>query len=354
MEELKARPDDETKFTPKAAGSFQRGACNVQGWLGSDEESEFRAEPGRYHAFLNYGCGWSHQVLLVRALRELQDAVGVTHVGCFRMGQRGTPEYGGYAIEAGDTSGLGLTNMREVYNLADGKYGVEQLTIPVLLDKKTKKVVSNDPAHILMMLDVLAEQLRGGPHASDQDPLYPPDLRKDIEAINDFVYPGINNGVYCCWIRQTEEAFQEGYDLVQKALQDLEKHFSTNNYLVGGRLTLADVRAFPHLFRFDGIYFDFMLQGKGTRIFGGEHPQLPHVAAWLRRMFALSEVRSSCDLQVATRFYYSSSPPAKADAIYDKERELANAAELWLPACEDWAAKRESEGLVEAQVRNKL
>lgn len=350
MDVLKARPDDETTFVPKAPGSFQRGACNVQKWLDGNASAEFPATPGRYHIFVNYGCGWSHQVLLVRAFRGLQSSIGVTWVGCYRTGERGTPTYGGYALDI-DASGFGLTNIREVYNLADGSYGVDQLTIPVLLDKTSKRVVSNDPAQILLMLDFLADQLRGGPH--DSGLLYPASSQAEIEAVNAVVFPGINNGVYCCWIGSTEEAFQEGFDLVQSALKWLEERLSkTGDFLLpGGRPTLADVRAFPHVFRLDGIYADFFLKGKGARIFGGT---FPNTSAWLRRMFALPWVRSTCDLQVATRFYYSSMLPEDADAIYDKERERANMEQAWLPSREEWAAKRAEEGIQEVQVRNKL
>lgn len=349
MEALKARPDDETTFVPKAPGSFQRGANNVQHWIDRDPGAEFPAEKGRYHLFLNYGCGWSHQVLMLRALRGLQEAVGVTHTGLYRHGARGTPEYEGFLIFPGtDTSGLGLTSMSDVYNRADGKYGKNQLTIPALLCKTTARVVSNDPAQILLMLDFLADELRGAP--SDCPCLYPPSLQQEIEAVNAVVFPGINNGVYCCWFGGAGEAFQEGFDLVQAALLWMEERLAKGGPFLCGteRPTLADVRAFPHLYRFDSIYFELMMRQQGARIFGGS--RFPHLSAWVRRMFALPEVWSACDLQVATRFYFSSKPVEESDAIYDRERELANAEVAWLPTREEWAVKRAEEGMVEAQI----
>lgn len=365
MQLLKARPDDETTFMPSAPDAFQRGANNVQGWLAprGEADAEFPAEPGRYHVFLNFGCGWCHQLLQVLTLRGLlavdaagrtTSPVGVTHVCCYRSGPRGTPEYQGYAIAPGaDTSGLGLTCMRDVYNVGTpggNAYGTAQLTVPVLFDKRTKRVVSNDPAQIHLMLDFLADELGGHSRGGT---LYPPELREEIERVNAVVFPGINNGVYCCWFggKPGAPAFDEGFGLVQAALQWLEDRLESNAaasrgpYLLGtARPTLADVRAFPHLFRFDGIYHELMLRGQGARIFAA----FPRLAAWVRdHMFALPEVRASCDLQVATRFYFSSLPVSESDGIYDRRREATGG---WLPTREEWAAKRAEEGMSPEQI----
>ena len=390
---LKARPDDETTFVPKAAGSFQRGACNVQEWI--EQDGEFPPEANRYHVFVNYGCGWCHQVsalelftasiissrnsiplqvMMVMTLRRL-DSISSTHVSCYRVGQRGTPTYGGYAIAPGiDSSGAGVTCMREVYNVGcDGKYGTDQLTIPVLFDKKTKRVVSNDPAQILLMLDFFCEKL-GGAGDSGSPCLYPPALQSEIEVANSIVFPGINNGVYCCWFGGApgDAAYDEAYALVQDALRWLENRLAQNErdgrgpFLCGTtHPTLADVRAFPHVVRFDGIYHDLMMRGRGVRVFGGgggggggsggaevpapaEAPvELPQLARWVREhMFGLPAVRATCDLQVATRFYWSRLPVSESDAVYDVHRARMGG---WLPSREEWAAKRRAEGMIEAQ-----
>eukprot|EP00931_Biecheleriopsis_adriatica_P009124 TRINITY_DN110228_c0_g1_i1.p1 TRINITY_DN110228_c0_g1~~TRINITY_DN110228_c0_g1_i1.p1 ORF type:complete len:376 (-),score=60.51 TRINITY_DN110228_c0_g1_i1:76-1203(-) len=369
MEALKTRPDDETTYTPKAPGSFQRGACCVQNWIEdpTTPDTTFPAEPNRYHLFVNYGCGWCHQVLQVRALRKLENAISITHVGCYRTGQRGTPDYLGWSIpEDADKSGNGFRSIWEVYNAYDRKYGNEQLTIPVLFDKKTRKVVSNDPAHMLLMMDFLAEQLRGHSDATASPPLYPEALRAEIEAVNAVVFPGVNNGVYCCWIggMSSEDAFEEGFQLVQNGLKWMEERLgqasdkspqggydagsgldSARKFLCGTpHPTLADVRAFPHVFRFDGIYWELMMRKKGSRVFD----DFPHLAAWVRRMFeTVPEICGTCDLQVATRFYFSSKPVEESDQIYDREREATG---NWLPTREAWAEKRRQEGLTEAQI----
>eukprot|EP00929_Paragymnodinium_shiwhaense_P086303 TRINITY_DN46819_c0_g1_i1.p1 TRINITY_DN46819_c0_g1~~TRINITY_DN46819_c0_g1_i1.p1 ORF type:complete len:417 (-),score=50.03 TRINITY_DN46819_c0_g1_i1:38-1228(-) len=392
MDILKARPDDETTFLPKAAGSFNRGACRLQNWIEDSPEAFFSPKPGRYHVFLNYGCGWSHQVRMLLALRKLDSpgGVSITHVACYRGPGRGTPDYKGWIIPDAaqtDTSGYAFDCMRDAYNKArmvpgpdadavDGEYyGVTQLTIPVLFDKETGAVVSNDPAQILLMLDFQAERLSSSTEATRRSPqLYPcggegvdeERIRSKIEEINAVVYPGINNGVYCCWFssgKVGDPAFDEGFELVQNGLQYVEglleesaaamqgAPMQLGPFLVPGTAhpTMADVRAFPHLFRFDGIYWELMLRCQGKRIFEAEN--FPRLRKWLSEtMFGMPEVRRSCDLQVATRFYFSSLPVAESDAIYEKRRAEAKM-ESWLPSLAEWAQKRDAEGVLDSQIQ---
>eukprot|EP00928_Gymnodinium_smaydae_P027246 TRINITY_DN21126_c0_g1_i1.p1 TRINITY_DN21126_c0_g1~~TRINITY_DN21126_c0_g1_i1.p1 ORF type:complete len:367 (+),score=42.73 TRINITY_DN21126_c0_g1_i1:50-1102(+) len=339
LEELKARPDDEVALAPKAPGSFQRGACRVQRWITSDgASSEFPCEAGRYHLFVNYGCGWCHQVMITRSLKKLDNIVSMSHVGCYRVGQRGTPDYGGWVIPPGcDPTGNDFRCARDIYNCADATYGTDQLTIPILFDRVSKRVVSNDPAHIILMLDQIFE--------SSAPPLYPSHLREQIEAMNAVIYPGINDGVYRCWFGGMRDpdspAFNEGFQAVQSTLKWLETDVlgkEDNPFLLSGSdtITLADVRAFPHLFRFDGIYQELMLRKRGSKLGGGDFPLL---MAWLRRLFEMPDIRRTCDLQFATRFYFSSLDATECDAIYARERFA------WMPDIEELNAKRQAEGM---------
>eukprot|EP00927_Polykrikos_kofoidii_P076545 TRINITY_DN73615_c0_g1_i1.p1 TRINITY_DN73615_c0_g1~~TRINITY_DN73615_c0_g1_i1.p1 ORF type:complete len:352 (-),score=27.05 TRINITY_DN73615_c0_g1_i1:45-1100(-) len=340
------RPDDEVRFAPTVPGSFQRGACKVQHWISlSPKSGYFPPVRGRYHLFLNYGCGWCHQVLLVRALKGLQAQIGVSHLGLHRVGRRGSESYGGWNIpEDCDASGNKFRTAREIYNCADNKYGVDQLTIPVLFDTVTKRVVSNDPAHILLMLD--DPEL----FPCDSSPrLYLEDLQEDIEAVNAVVFPGVNDGVYRCWFSEpSSEAFKHAFQTLQSALGWLESRLQeTGSFLCGPQVSLADVRAFPHLVRFDLIFHNLMLRGQGPRI--DDTGAFPHLLAWLQRMFcSVPGVAEACDLQVATRFYFSSKPVAESDAIYASVQE--SEAYSWLPAISCLEQKRFAEGLVAAQI----
>mmetsp|Transcript_23335 Transcript_23335/g.51282 ORF Transcript_23335/g.51282 Transcript_23335/m.51282 type:complete len:337 (+) Transcript_23335:183-1193(+) len=329
---MTSRPDDETKYEPKAPGSFQRGPNRVQHWVG--EGSPFPPASGRYHLFLNYGCGWSHQCMLLRSLKGLEEVVSMSHVGVSRLGQMGTDTYQGWSVPY-DPTGNGFQSAFDIYNHVSS-YGRSQLTIPILFDKESRQGVSNDPAHILLLFNSAFNEWAGKPH----DDFYPPNMQQEIEAINDVVFPGINDGVYRCWFASTPEAYEEGFAGLSTALRVLEERLEAGPFLCGSVLSLADVRAFPHLFRFDVIYHELMLRDpKGPLL----SERFPRILEWLKRVHELPGVAEVCDLQVATRFYFSNDKMS----LEDVNKRYNDFKLPWMPSLEELAAKRRSDGLPE-------
>merc|ERR1712217_304586 len=182
--------------------------------------------------------------MLTIAIKGLDKVVSMSHTGLTRVGTRGTDSYTGYPI-ADDPTGNGFMSAYDVYNAAT-EYGRSPLTTPMFFDKDTKKVVSNDPAHILLMLNSVFDEW-----AENEADLYPMSLQEEIERVNAVVFPGINDGVYRCWMAQTPEAYDEGYSGLRSALAWVEDRLQQSLFLCGDTLTMADIRAFPHLFRFD-------------------------------------------------------------------------------------------------------
>jgi len=323
-----SRPDDETKFAPNRPGVFNRGACKVQHWImpGSD----FLPEPNRYHLFINYGCGWSHQAMLTLAVKGLLNVVSLSHLGLTRLGKnRSDPDYRGWSCPA-DPTGNGFKSAFDIYNAASD-YGREQMTIPILFDKKTKRVVSNDPAHILMMFNASFQEW-----AENKEDLYPPELQEEIEAVNAVIYPGVNDGVYRCWFA-SEEAYKESARLLAEAFVWMEKRVTAEgDFLVGHRLTLADLRAFPHFFRFDVIYHKLMLKDpRGPYL----KETNPNTIAWMERLYSIPAIKEMSDLEVAARFYLSE-PDAECDVLHEKLKEP------WMQTAEELLSKRQKQGLV--------
>lgn len=320
------RPDDEIVFAPKAPGSFQRGENRLQQWI--TPGGQFSPAAGRYHIFVNYGCGWCHQCMLAWSIKGLQSAVSISHTGLKTMGKRGTEEYWGWSIPE-DPTGNGFTSAYDVYNKAFD-YGRAQMTTPILFDKESNLVVSNDPAQILLMLNGTFNEW-----ALNKTDLYPEALREDIEKVNAVVFPGINDGVYRCWFNTTQAAYDEGYNGLRKALEWVEDKLSNSAYLCGDAITLADLRAFPHLFRFDVIYHKLMLrEPRGPYLMEAN----PVIVDWLKRLFAMDAVCEVSDLQVAARFYLIE-PDSECDDLY---RALKYS---WMPSTEELEAKRNEEAL---------
>jgi putative glutathione S-transferase len=125
------------------------------------------------------------------------------------------------------------------------------VTVPVLWDKETKQIVNNESAEIIRIFNSEFQD-----HAAHPDlDLYPQDDRKQIDELNDWIYPFINNGVYRCGFATKQEAYSRAFKELFAALDRVEKILERSRYLTGPSLTEADVRLFTTLVRFDAVYF---------------------------------------------------------------------------------------------------
>jgi len=228
-----------------------------------------------------------------------------------------------------------------VYNSNNPEYGNTQLTVPILFDKQLKRVVSNDPAHILFMLNEAFNEWATKPSLD----LYPESKRAQIEQINTILWPGLNDGVYRCGFARTDETYAIAHEALREALEFVSKTVEEHAYLCGDELTLADVRAFPHLIRFDLIYRQLMLRNDATPLLSVSQS----TQAYLAKLFRMPEVQRTCDLHLAVVGYYAQlgemrglpKTIAEDDAIYSELKYS------WMPTQEELEQKRSLEGLPE-------
>lgn len=283
--------------TKKSGGRFVRSQSQWRDWVTADgkpaegRERGFKAEPGRYHLYVSYACPWAHRTLILRKLKKLDDVISVSVVHHF-MGEDG------WTFEAGDGATgdplYGSKFLHQIYTRADPAYS-GRVTVPVLWDRKEETIVSNESSEIIRMLNSAFDEWGDG--STD---FYAEPLRADIDAVNDLVYGAINNGVYRTGFATTQEAYEEAYGELFKALDVVEGRLAASRYLVGDTLTEADWRLFTTLVRFDAVYYSHF---KCNRQRIGDYPNLSN---YLRELYQMPGIAETVNMHHIKHHYYAS------------------------------------------------
>jgi len=279
-----------------AKGGFVRQTSSFRNWITPDGAAGptggagFAAEPGRYHLYAALICPWANRALIARKLKRLDKLVTVSIVEPVLSDQGW--RFGDYP--GADRDALnGATYLHEIYTRADPRF-TGRATVPVLWDKARKTIVNNESADILRMFNSGFGEL-----ADSSIDLYPPDLRADIDALNDRVYPRLNNGVYRAGFATTQLAYEEAFTDVFAMLDELESRLETGPFLFGARPTEADIRVFVTLVRFDAAYYG-LFKCNLRRI-----ADYPNLSAYLSRMLAIPAIRDTVNIDHIKRGYYS-------------------------------------------------
>jgi putative glutathione S-transferase len=252
---------------------------------------DFQAESGRYHLYVSLACPWAHRTLIFRSLKKLDAHIGVTVVdpnmlehGWVLSGKRGS-----------DLDELnGHDYLYQLYTHCQPDYS-GRVTVPVLWDKQSQTIVNNESADIIRMLNSAFDNI-----TEANDDYYPTALRPEIDAINDFVYDNINDGVYRCGFATGQEAYEEAFDNLFGALDEMERRLSHQPYLVGAQITEADWRLFTTLIRFDAVYYSHFKCNQ-HRISDYEN-----LENYLRELYQYPGIKQTVDIeQIKQHYYYS-------------------------------------------------
>ncbi|KAJ5106750.1 Glutathione S-transferase omega-like 2 [Penicillium angulare] len=241
------------------SGEFKRQQSAFRSFISREAGAEFPPEKGRYHLYVSYACPWAHRTLITRKLKGLEDIISFSSVH-WHLAEKGwrfaTPDEklpGENTIP--DPLHPDFTHLRDIYFSNDSNYG-GRFTVPVLFDKKTKKIVSNESAEIIRMLyyefdDLVADQYK-------KLDLFPAHLRQEIDTSNDWIYNDINNGVYKSGFATTQEAYEKAVTTLFGSLDKVEAHLakqaSVSPFFFGDSVTEADIRLFTTIIRFDPVY----------------------------------------------------------------------------------------------------
>ena len=283
--------------TSKSKGRFVRESARFHHWVTADGsagpqgDAGFTAEPGRYHLYVSLACPWAHRTLIVRALKGLAPLIDVSVVSPIMLEQGWT-----YNTDEGSTGDLvnGHDFHHQVYTTAEPDY-TGRVTVPVLWDKQTQRIVNNESSEIIRMFNHAFDELTG-----NRLDFYPSALRAGIDQWNDRIYPAVNNGVYRAGFATSQEAYEEAYYELFEVLDAIDSHLATNRYLLGDTLTEADIRLFTTLIRFDSVYHGHF---KCNRQRLEDYANIP---AYVRDLYQLEGVAETVDFHHIKTHYYAS------------------------------------------------
>ncbi|RIK86829.1 MAG: glutathione-dependent reductase [Hyphomicrobiales bacterium] len=299
--------------TESSGGRFERSVSQFRDWVTKDgapaegRTRGFAAEPGRYHLYVSLACPWAHRTLVFRTLKGLEDVISVDVVHPF-MGDHGWT----FLKQDGATgdSLFGSDYLHQIYTRADPSYS-GRVTVPVLWDKHEGTIVSNESSEIIRMLNAAFDEW--GDASVD---LYPNGFHQEIDALNRRIYPAINNGVYRAGFATTQEAYEEAFDALFSALDEVEQRLSQGRYLVGGRLTEADIRLFTTLVRFDAVYYShFKCNLRPIHDY-------PNLSNYVRDIYQIPGVAGTVDMAHIKTHYYASHGTINPTRIVPKGPQL--------------------------------
>lgn len=282
--------------TKKTGGKFKRAESGYRNWITADGsagpsgEGGFKAEADRYHLYVSHACPWAHRTMIFRKLKQLEDLITVSVVDA-KM-----PDESGWFFsgEQGSTNDPinNATNMWQVYVAADNTY-TGRVTVPVLWDKKSKTIVSNESSEIIRMFNSAFNDITG--NTTDY---YPQDLRAEIDEVNARIYSDINNGVYKSGFATTQAAYDEAVSALFSSLDWVEQKLAKSDFVVGNTLTEADWRLFTTLVRFDAVYYSHF-KCSVKRI--GDYPAL---SAYLKKLYWHEGVAETVNMDHIRRHYF--------------------------------------------------
>ena len=299
--------------TEKHNGRYERQDSLFRNWVTTDGSADpsgeggYKAEAGRYHLYVSLACPWAHRTTIMRKLKGVEDMISMSVVNSL-MGSDGWTFDAGPGVIPDD---INHTNrLHEIYTKAVPKCN-SRVTVPVLWDKHNATIVSNESSDIIRMLNNAFDQI--GALSGD---FYPEELRTEIDNLNSFIYPSINNGVYRAGFAGTQEAYDEAVVSLFNSLDQLEERLASKRYLTGDTITEADWRLFTTLIRFDPVYFGHFKCNISRLI------DYPNLWGYLKDLYQVPGIAETVDIDHIKAHYYASHTHINPTAVVPQGPKL--------------------------------
>jgi len=290
-----------------AKGEFIRQESIFRNWVTASGESGYLAEPDRYHLYVSLACHWAHRTVIFRKLKKLEGVISLSVVDPIRdhRGWRFTGSEGEFPDEIN-----GFSLLSEAYLKSDPSFD-GRVTVAVLWDKKTQRIVNNESSEIIRMLNAEFNAF-----TESTIDYYPVELREEIDEINAFVYTNINNGVYRTGFATTQAAYEKAFTALFATLDNLEERLSGQSYLLGNQITEADWRLFTTLVRFDAVYYSHFKCNQKRLV------DYLHLWRYTRNLYQVPGVADTVNMEHIKRHYYGTHASLNPTGIVPKGPEI--------------------------------
>jgi len=277
-------PDEQSE-----AGEFKRQEDAFRHWVTADGSSVYPSESGRYHLYVSWACPWAHRTIIVRNLKKLKSVIGMTVVDPIR-------DERGWAFHEGPGHSLdpinGFQFLSEAYRLTDSRYR-GRVTVPVLWDTVTKRIVSNSDDDLMRMFNSAFNRF-----TESRIDLYPVGLQKDIDELNAYIYENVNDGVYRAGFATSQRVYEKAARRLFDALDQLDTRLESRRYLFGPEFVETDWRLFVTLVRFDAVYHGHF-KCNIRRII-----DYPNLFGYLKDLYQTEGIAETVNLDHIKRHYY--------------------------------------------------
>ncbi len=258
----------------------------------SEKNNKYKPETQRYHLYVSYACPWATRTLIYRKLKQLEEhiSVSVVHPDMLDNGWIFDETF----LDSTKDHLYNFKYLKDLYLKADSKI-TTSVTVPILWDKKTETIVNNESSQIIRIFNSSFNKL-----TNNYDDYYPFDKKKKIDQLNKEIYENVNNGVYKSGFAVTQQAYDKAVTNLFKTLEKLEKILENSTYLIGDKISEADLRLVPTLLRFDVVYVShFRCNIKRIIDFKNLH-------RYMQEMLKIKAVKETFKIKHIKRHYYFS------------------------------------------------
>ncbi len=289
--------------TSTTGGRFIRADSAFRNRISTDGSSPYPAAAGRYHLYVSLACPWAHRTLIFRKLKKLEDIISLSIVD---------PHMGEQGWRFSDAPGCipdgvnGFDYLHQLYTQEKPDFN-GRVTVPVLFDKQTRRIVNNESAEIIELFNSAFDA-----YGDASVNFFPAELRAEMAALNAEIYEHINNGVYKAGFATRQEAYEEAFDGLFAMLGKLEARLSSRRYLFGGRITASDWRLFTTLLRFDAVYYSHFKCNLRRLL------DYPALWGYLRDLYQVPGVAQTVNMDHIKTHYYRSHPSINPSGIVPK------------------------------------